>query len=1026
MICPKCNAEVSADSLYCQKCGASLSTKVKSGPDDETKDFRKEMSFFFSPGDHFGNRYKIIEELGRGGMGRVYKAKDKVLNTVVALKMIRPEFLTDRNVIDRFKKEILLAREITHENVVRIYDFGEEKGVKFISMQYIDGTTLKQLIENSGPLPLETIKNITKKICKGLIAAHDKGIVHRDLKPQNIMVDKNGHVYITDFGLAVSSDAPGNSQFGSVVGTPQYISPEQWMGEKIDNRADIYTLGIIMYEMITGCQPFVSDSDIGYFQKHLREKPAFPKVLYVKVPGYFKKIVKKCLEKRKEYRYQDAEALLADLDAGTFSKRSIIFRFKKNRLLRSAAVSLLLLSALYGIYRIGEHLVKKDPPFDRSEKISAAVLPFQNMTPKEKTMCNCSFVLPHLLVTDLEQSKFFKVLPENRVHGIIKKMKIETTGMYSTDALNEISSQGNVDYLITGSCTTYGDRMRITVKTWDVRKGKFDRTESETVPIDDLIPAADRLILKIKKKFKLSDAELLTDIDPHMVNLTSSREALVLYVEGKLKFYNEEYEESIKLYKQAIEIDPDFAMAYKEIAWTYAYTSDVDKRMEYFEKAMAHSENLPAKEKWLIQAMYYGEDEKTYDKAIDAFKKIVKINPENYEAVSQLGGLYIQLEEWDRVIEYCKSAADGKNQDYQAYAYLASAYMYKGQYDKARKAIDRYHKTFPLKTILLEMKYSSYIAERNYERALMIREDIEKSGNDNGIRRGEVYFYRGDLQKAGRIFRRARQSADKKTRIGGSEGLRLIYLLQGKINETVSLLEETIRYKKMFETKIADVIELALLLLRANRPAKAAEPVNKLFMTKKEENTWLFHQKMKLFFDCLYYIKIEQPDKIDISLKKLKKFADSSLNKKDTRYYYYIKGLIEQKKKNYKQAICDLKKAFSTLPAQVRKYYFTNQQALFLFELAFTYYKAGQLNEAELGFDEIIEMTFGRRFFGDLYTKSYYYLGKIFQARGWKGKALEKYKEFLRLWQHADAGYGEAEKQDARRQLERIEKSTNR
>ena len=234
--CPKCYSFNIEDSRYCNKCGSSLEKK------EETLTYiPKNDRLNFLPGDSFGSRYRIVEEIGRGGMGRVYKAEDKELGITVALKMIRPEYSSSPRFIKRFKKETLLARSISHENVIRIHDLGELNEIKFISMEYIKGQNLKELIRTSGTLTVETTISITRQICEALRIAHQKGIVHRDLKPQNIMIDNNGKVYTMDFGLAKSIEAQEDSLSRGIVGTPQYLSPEQAKGEKADQRSDIYS-----------------------------------------------------------------------------------------------------------------------------------------------------------------------------------------------------------------------------------------------------------------------------------------------------------------------------------------------------------------------------------------------------------------------------------------------------------------------------------------------------------------------------------------------------------------------------------------------------------------------------------------------------------------------------------------------------------------------------------------------------------------------------------------------------------------
>ena len=284
--CPKCYSFNIEDSRYCKKCGSSLEEIPETLTYPPSRERKTDDKLNFLPGDSFGARYRIVEEIGRGGMGRVYKAEDKELGITVALKMIRPELSSNPRFIKRFKKETLLARSISHENVIRIHDLGEVDEIKFISMDYIKGQNLKELIHTSGTLTVETTISITRQICEALRVAHQKGIVHRDLKPQNIMIDNNGKVYTMDFGLAKSMEAQENSASRAIIGTPQYLSPEQAKGEKVDQRSDIYSLGTIIFEMLTGKKPFEAETAAGYIQKHIHEMPPSPSETNPLIPSF--------------------------------------------------------------------------------------------------------------------------------------------------------------------------------------------------------------------------------------------------------------------------------------------------------------------------------------------------------------------------------------------------------------------------------------------------------------------------------------------------------------------------------------------------------------------------------------------------------------------------------------------------------------------------------------------------------------------------------------------------------------------
>ncbi len=300
--CPKCHFKNPDDIVYCGKCGARLpsseqitipQTKTLETPTDELR-----------RGTTFAGRYEIIEELGKGGMGKVYRVEDKKINEEVALKLIKHDVASDKKTIERFSNELKLARKIVHKNVGRMYELMEEKGIHFITMEYVPGQDLKGLIRQSRQLALGTTINIAMQLCEGLEEAHRLGVVHRDLKPSNIMVDKEGIVRIMDFGIARSIKGKGITGTGVMIGTPEYMSPEQVEGLEVDQRSDIYSLGIILYEMMTGRVPFEGDTPFSIALKHKSETPKNPIELNSQIPKNFADLVLRCMEKEKEKRYQ--------------------------------------------------------------------------------------------------------------------------------------------------------------------------------------------------------------------------------------------------------------------------------------------------------------------------------------------------------------------------------------------------------------------------------------------------------------------------------------------------------------------------------------------------------------------------------------------------------------------------------------------------------------------------------------------------------------------------------------------------
>src|SRR4029077_19445257 len=264
-------------------------------------------------GTLLAERYEILELLGQGGMGAVYKARDTELERFVALKLIRPELASNPEILRRFKQELILAPEDTPRNVIRIFDLGQAKGIKFITMEFVEGRDLRAVLRERAKLPPDEVVGIIAQVCRALEAAHIAGVVHRDLKPQNIMLGAKDRVYVMDFGIAHSLETPGMTQTGALMGTPEYMSPEQAKGMKVDARSDLFSLGIIFYEMLTGISPFKADTALATLLKRTQERAQPPADVDPTIPKAISDVVMKCLEIDRDHRYSTAREILEDL-----------------------------------------------------------------------------------------------------------------------------------------------------------------------------------------------------------------------------------------------------------------------------------------------------------------------------------------------------------------------------------------------------------------------------------------------------------------------------------------------------------------------------------------------------------------------------------------------------------------------------------------------------------------------------------------------------------------------------------------
>ncbi|PYS34864.1 MAG: hypothetical protein DMG14_28465, partial [Acidobacteria bacterium] len=311
------------------------SNRTFGAPDDASTLIPTEQVETLPPGTILAGRYQIVDLLGVGGMGAVYKAFDRQLTRIVALKTILPEMASTPTALKRFKQEVLLAQSIVHKNVVRIFDIGEDGPTKFITMDFIDGVDLKSLISERGKLPPAEAAGILRRVCQGLEAAHAAGVVHRDLKPQNIMIDKEGHIVVMDFGIAHSGQSRGVTQTGSFLGTPEYMSPEQAKTENVDARSDIFSVGLIFYELLTGKLPFQGKTVLETMFKRTTERAIPPAEIDKTVPKGANDIVNKCLQIEREQRYQSVTELLEDLETFDPTKKVGAAERAKARLRRA-------------------------------------------------------------------------------------------------------------------------------------------------------------------------------------------------------------------------------------------------------------------------------------------------------------------------------------------------------------------------------------------------------------------------------------------------------------------------------------------------------------------------------------------------------------------------------------------------------------------------------------------------------------------------------------------------------------------
>jgi len=541
--CPQCHTENSDTSRFCSECGTKLYRKGQigvSGPTDEisvsctkTLETPKEE---LTTGHTFAGRYKVIEELGKGGMGKVYRVIDKKLNEEVALKLIKSEIASDGKTLERFSNELKIARKIVHKNVGRMFDLNEEKGTQYITMEYVPGQDLRGLIRQTGQLTVGKAISITNQVCEGLAEAHKLGVVHRDLKPSNIMIDKEGDARIMDFGIARSLKAKGITGAGVMIGTPEYMSPEQVEAKEVDQRSDIYSLGVILYEMVTGRVPFEGDTALSIAVKHKTEVPVDPREHNAHVPLNLSRFILKCMEKDKEKRFQSVEEVFSEL-----------CNIEK------------------GITATERIILKEEPKTTKIEEIewknSIAVLPFADLSPQKDQEYFCDGMAEEL-TNSLTNIKELRVVARTSAFAF-KGKDID---------IREIGSKLNVETVLEGSVRKAGNRLRITAQLIKIADGYHLWSEKYDREMEDIFAIQDEISVKIAEKLRveLLGAERAKLAKRQPENL----EAYNLYLKGR-HFYNkgsgEGMNKAIEYYTKAIEIAPDYAQAYSQQAICYMF-----------------------------------------------------------------------------------------------------------------------------------------------------------------------------------------------------------------------------------------------------------------------------------------------------------------------------------------------------------------------------------------------------------------------------------------------------------------------
>ena len=629
-----------------------------------------------TPGAEFGARYHILRILGAGGMGVVYQAWDESLGVAVALKVIRPEVMADPAAAEdlerRFKRELLLARQVTHRNVVRIHDLGEVDGIKYITMPYLDGSSLASILAEKGKLTVAEVLPIAKDIVAGLIAAHEAGVVHRDLKPENIMLESDGPAVIMDFGISRSAApepprhakgapspsgrtatfnaaafAGGLTVAGTVVGTLDYMSPEQARAEPVDQRADIYSFGMIVRDMLLGLRRTTGRDAIAELMARIKQAPPPVRTIDETIPEPVDRIVSRCLEPDPEARYQTTHDLLADLNR--LDEAGELLPEPRRFTRRHAIAAVVLLS---GIVTGTWWLSRTPPPEVQPPPTSVLIADFENRV--NDPLFDAA--LGQALSIAIERASFITSYRRDQALRVASQLNAGKTLDESTARL--ISRREGIKYVLSGVIEASGGGYKIALRAIDPVDGKtFSSAEATPRRKEEVLGAVAALASEIREALGDTKARGQRTADAETFTATSL-DAMAAYARGQELNYAGRQTDALKAFQEAVTLDPGLARAYSGMGVIYGALKQDAKVEESYQNALKHLDRMTEREKFRTLGGYYLLVTHNYEKAIENYVALVDQYPADESGHANLAYAYLNVRNVPKAVEEGRKAIE--------------------------------------------------------------------------------------------------------------------------------------------------------------------------------------------------------------------------------------------------------------------------------------------------------------------------------------------------------------------------------
>jgi len=993
MLCPACKTPVPESANQCPACGTAtpvdqdetqMVDNITEDHDDRTVDIETPgwskavtgsdalayRKVTLAPGSVLGGRYEILKTLGEGGMGAVFKAHDTEVDRFVALKVIRPELGSSTEVLQRFRQELVLARQITHRNVVRIYDLGVADRVRFISMEYIEGEELGQILKKRGKLPPREAAEIILQVCYGLAAAHEAGVVHRDLKPQNIMIDHEGRAAVMDFGIASSTEAvilltqasrgdaegsAGLTRVGAILGTPQYMAPEQARAEKLGVRSDLFTVGLILYELTVGHLPPHSPGLKGLLTDRGTKQIPPPIEADPQIPRPLNRIITRCIQLDPEARYPTIETLIHDLETWLGIKKA-----HANWKVFSALAAVIVLLAGFLIYSLRPKASAGAHPL-----VKILVSDFTNQTGNPVL----EGTLEPVLSTALEGASFITTYSRGDAHKTLAKLSTSTK--LDENSARLIAQREGLGVVISGSIRQDGSKYAISAQALDPRTNKVIDSENATAASAKEVSEA---VARIAAGFR----KALGDATPKSAQLAAaetfssqSLEASQQYALAQELQWQGKWDDALQAYKRSTELDSNLGRAYAGMAVILANMGHKEDAEKNFKLAMSKIDRMTDREKYRTRGAYYLM-ERDYEKAIEQYKALEKQFPADSAGIGNLA-----LAEF-----YARNMTGAVDDEQRVVALYPNNVLYLNNYG------------------LFAMYAGDFdVAIRESERLLKLNPNFEKGY----ICLGVSQLARGDDAAAAETYKKVAPISAWGAS-AAAVGLADMALYQGRPADALSILEPAVHADlaaKDPSRAAAKYVMQAQALLMKGQTAKAIAAAEQASTGSADESL--------LYPAAMIFLEAGKGDKAMELSQKL----SQRLEPDPGAYGKLIEAEVQMKKKDYRSAVRTFQDAQKIADTWLGR-----------FGLGRAYLEAGAFTDADTEFDACVKRRGEATavFLDDepswhYFAPVYYYLGRAREGLGSPG-AAEAYQNYLKA---REKSANDALAADARKRLRSLE-----